>query len=379
MIHTQQLKYGLLLLAISIAGSSMAQESKSSIQLLNQVGLPFTMLNSKVFTEKPIHRGQMVGAELKIRLSKTFSFGLEGQYGTIDIKENVLAKYAIFNQNFGTVPVFSPSTYTNTLLNFYATKYSKSGRNLFEFGLGGGVQFFEQSENTLDITMATIAQPLSVRVFEQSKRRYSSPMGQLTLQNTFFIKPCLGITLGLKSQLTTNKTQGAYTPLNEQQAVEPNFQALALTEKSKLEDYTQLSLIPTVGIRFNFGACRERKPDKPISCFGLNWTNHSRKDTCFTPDKYTFAINQNGFNSSVLNYEVFMAPINDLNTPQLLFTLPYPSTSFFINSTLLESMRKYLVLVKQKDINGNVICVQAIQILKLCPDACRDSGRLGEK
>ncbi len=374
MIKTKNIKYLLTAITFCMAATAHAQRNNTPIQVLPQIAVPITMLNKDIYSGKPLNFGKQFGAELKFKLSKKLSVGLEGQYGIIDIKDNVQKTYAGYTQSNNSISSFNPSNYINGILNFSYNKYSKNAKNLFEVGIGGGMQFLNQKENSLQISLPN-APNVNTIVYKDFEKKYKNPLAQLSLQNTFFIKPCIGIMVGVKAQYIINDSkQGYYKPLPEQQTTPPNYQALFNAKNVEFQKQRQFTFTPTIGLRFNLGGCKSPKtPRKQDGCFTFKWTNENKRDTCFKGDSLKFTITQDGTNSSATSYEIYIAPTSDLSHPQLLFTQSYPSSSFYISSILLDANKEYMVMVKLKTKTGEVICTQNIRPVKRCKDCCKDS------
>lgn len=375
MTKSSIIKYLLIAFTCCIVSvQSFAQQNNTPIQVLPQIAAPITLLNKDIYSGKPLNIGKQLGAELKFKLSKKISVGLEGQYGTINLKDNIQKTYAGYTQSGNSVGVFNTSNYINGILNFTYNKYNKNAKNLFEVGIGGGMQLLNQKENSLQISLPNAPTVNSI-VYKDVEKKYKNPLAQLSLQNTFFIKPCIGIMVGVKAQYIINDNkQGYYKPVPKEINTPPDYQGLFTTNNVEFKKQQQFKIIPTIGLRFNFGGCKSPKtPRKQDDCFTLQWTNENKRDTCFKGDSLKFIITQDGTNSTATNYEIFIAPTSNLSHPQLLFTKSYPTSSFYISSILLDANKEYMVQVKLKSKSGEVLCTQNIKPVKRCADCCKDS------
>jgi hypothetical protein len=107
------------------------------------------------------------------------------------------------------------------------------------------------------------------------------------------------------------------------------------------------------------------------TCFSLGFKNKPKKDSCFTGEQLQFTITAQA-NSSITGYEIYMAPVNYLNNQRLLYSLPYPSSSFYISSILLDANTAYAIIVKQISKNKQESCLQYIMPVMRCANACKD-------
>jgi hypothetical protein len=108
-----------------------------------------------------------------------------------------------------------------------------------------------------------------------------------------------------------------------------------------------------------------------FTCFNLGFKNESKKDSCFTRERLQFTITAQA-NSSITGYEIYTAPVNNLNNQRLLFSLPYPSSSFYISSILLDANTAYAIIVKQISKNKQESCIQYIMPVMRCANICKD-------
>jgi hypothetical protein len=107
------------------------------------------------------------------------------------------------------------------------------------------------------------------------------------------------------------------------------------------------------------------------SCFNAGFKNAPKKDSCFTVDKLQFTISAIA-NNNIIGYEIYIAPVNDLNNQRLLYSLPYPSSSFYISSILLDANTAYAIIVKQISKNKRASCLQYIMPVMRCANTCKD-------
>jgi hypothetical protein len=107
------------------------------------------------------------------------------------------------------------------------------------------------------------------------------------------------------------------------------------------------------------------------TCFSLGFKNESKKDSCFLGERLQFTITAQA-NSNITGYEIYTAPVNNLNNQRLLFSLPYPSSSFYISSILLDANTAYAIFVKQISKKKQESCLQYIMPVIRCANACKD-------
>lgn len=352
--------------------SIKAQQSKKKLQLLPSIGMPIQFLPKDIYSGKPLNFSQQFGLEIKKKISSKFSISLEGQYGIFNLKQNIKKTYGPYIQNdsFGN---YHQSTLLNGIVNFSYTKYSKNAKNMFELGIGAGIQQLKQGANTLSMRNPYQANTLT-NVYRNVEGKYTTPLVQLTLQNTFYIKPCLGITVGVKAQYAKAEQVTTYKKIPPNTDGQLAYEQFINSKEIETKQQSTFTLIPTIGIRFVFGGCKGKNTKtKPTdSCFGLEWQNKVPKDSCFRGDKLKFLITQKNINPNATVYDILIAPINNLNDQTLLFTLPYPSGSFFINTVLLDADKEYAVIIKLKSRKKEEECLQYIQPVKRCADCCKD-------
>ena len=382
MTNFSTLKYSLLVfLLCAIAIPIHAQHQKNTIQIIPEFASPIMFLNKDIYSGKPLYFSQQVGVDLKLKLSNKLSLGMEGQLGFSNLKNNIEATYNAFSKNdTAAFKNYNSSTMLNGILNLNYTRYNKSRKNLFEIGIGGGVQQLNQGKNTL-----ALHNPLRINkldtVYRDLGGKSSSPIFQLTLQNTFYLKPCIGITLGIKTQYTRTASETIYKKMPSNTNVQGAFQQFINSKNITTKEQRSFTFLPTIGISFSIGGCKPQKTEdkKPSNnCFNLNWENSTRGDSCFKGDTLKFKISLSFNSEPITYYEVYVAPYNDLNNQHLLFTLPYPSSKFYISSMLLDANKEYAVIVKLIFANKDKICMQYIAPIKRCADPCTDC-KLPEK
>ncbi len=354
-----------------IAIPIQAQQNKKPFQILPTIGMPIQFLSKDIYSGKPLNFSQQFGLELKKKMSNKFSISLEGQYGIFNLKQNIKKIYGAYIQNdsFGN---YRQSTLLNGIVNFSYTKYSNNGKNMFELGIGGGIQHLKQGANTLSMRNPYQANALT-SVYRNVEGKSTTPLAQFTLQNTFYIKPCLGITLGVKAQYAKAAQVTTYKKMPPNTDGQLAYEQFINSKEIETKQQSTFTLIPTIGIRFVFGGCKPQKQsNNKNTCFGLQWLNKTKRDSCYNGDTLKFTITQTYNNTTATVYEIYIAPVNDLNNQRLLYSLPYPSSSFYISTILLDADKEYTVIVKLKNRKKEEECLQYITPVKRCSDCCKD-------
>jgi hypothetical protein len=367
-----------VLLALPVIAFSQAPK----FQLFPEGGYSFNFLNKDVYAGKPLNKSVQFGGGLRFKLGKKLSVGIEVQQRAFNLEKNITATYrSIIGQDPNLVKSFNQSTVLNGLLGLYYNKSNKRSSNLFEVGLSGGLQQLQLGETFLAFNNPYQLGALDT-VYKQKETKKISPMVQFSLANTIFIKKTIGIRIGIKLQYAPNLYEATYREVT-QSTTNNSFEEFCKTKSITQTVYNPFSIIPSVGIviPIGFGVTKvARKKDnsnednnkkKPkINCFGLKWNNSIKQDKCLEDDKLKFTFSMPGSVTNVIRYEVYLAPINDLNNKTLLFNLPYPSTTFNINSLVLEIGKAYMVIVKLVYLNENYNCTQMAGPVKRCDKPC---------
>lgn len=368
MIKIKRIKKNLLILLIGLMISSLsAQQKKMPFQITPEFGIPFMSLTNDIYKGKSLNTGQQYGFGAKYGVSKHFALGLEGQYRTFSIEPNIEEAYRpMFQFDPDRKGTYNSSNILNGILSFNYYRYNKNETNLFQVGLGGGIQQLKQGENTLLFHSPVVPNDL-VSVYKDGGT-HTAPIAQLSIENTFFINKSIGIHLSIKVQYAPNQYEVTYKPLptdaNSQEIYFIFMESEPVTETVKTP---AISFIPSIGITLPFGT-RDKEP-RWKSCFLLDWINQPAGSECFTDEKLDFEIS--GPNTA-LRYEVYLASYADLNHPVLLLTLP-TATVFSISASQLDADKVYDVIVKSIYQNSDRNCLRHIGSIKRCADACKDS------
>lgn len=378
MIPLKKIEYSVIILLLGIIVMPLyAQKTKTPIQFKPEVGLPISFLNKDIYSGKPLNISQQYGLELAYQISNKWAIGLEGQYRSYAIKDNVESTYSrVVQYEQYVLGTYNNSTLINGILNLKYTLSSKKCNNLFEISIGGGIQQLNQKENRLQL--GGFNPEVGIMAYQEKPTKSMAPLGQLSLQNTFLIKNKIGISVGIKLQYALTKYEVTYTKLPEQ-TDNPEQDYLNFIETPPTTETVKnpITIIPTIGISIPIGRklpCNNTNThNNDKTCFNLNWSNKQEGDKCFDEDKLNFEISQAPSTSNALAYEVYLAPYNNLSSQRLLFTLQYPTTTFSIASNLLDSDKQYAVIVKSIYQNNEGNCLQYITPIKRCPNACKDT------
>jgi hypothetical protein len=163
----------------------LAQNTKMPLTAKIEAGLSFNLLNEKVFIQNKINVGQQVGLSFKKGISSHFALGFEVQQRSFNFKNSVLETYQFVTANSKSLSAFTDSKIYNGIINLSYYKTSISGKNLFEIGIGGGMQHQNLGTNYLEFDNP-FKQGTKEVLFE-AKETSISPMAQFSMQNTFFI------------------------------------------------------------------------------------------------------------------------------------------------------------------------------------------------
>jgi hypothetical protein len=385
-------------------------------QLFTEYGQAFNLLNKKVYAGNNINSSPQLGGALRLKLSNSFSFGLEAQKRNFSLQKNILDTYdQIPNQNPFTGNLENKeSKILNALAGIYFTKTNKKQTNLFEIGLSGGLQKLNLKANTL-----TFNNPFQLgavdTLYSNKDQKNTKPMMQFSIANTFFIKKIIGIRFGVKFQYAPVLYETTYKELGINQTFAQLCNAATITQST----YNPLSVIPTIGlvIPLGFGnnsnnnlenidkenvtpkeviqiipteTVKDTPPEKvketpkekdkkdenskksKSTCFTFKRTDSSKDEKCVSDDKLKFNITLPSTLINVIRYEVYLAPINDLDNKTQLFTLPYPTSTFTINTKTLDIGKEYFVIVKIIYRDEGLNCAQMIGPVKRCDQCCLD-------
>ena len=374
----------------SIAATS--QSIKMPLQINTEFAMPYTQLNTGIFGTQALNTSKQLGAGISFPLSKHLAIGLEGQYRQYSLKNAIEQRYqGIESLDQNSFKSFEDSKLMNGLASLKWYSYNKKGNNLFEIGMGGGIQSLNEGRNL--ITFKNDLRLGKTDTLFSQGGKVSGILGQLTLQNTFFISPKIGIRLGVKAQfapvmgqLTYLKTTGS--PMT--------YQQLCTTTTITQTAANPISFIPSVGITIQLGG--GKKPKIPVvaaapaiiaattkpqqdkneknqngQCFELRPQTKIERDKCFGDDAFICNIlhaPQMG-GATVLRYEVYIAPFNDLTNKQLVQTLTLAGV-FSISASLFDTNKQYVVMVQSFCRDKQYNCLQYIRPIIRCPNACLD-------
>ena len=374
----------LSLLFISMVISSQAQQSNNTLQILPTISKPIHFFNKDIYSGKSLNFSQQFGLGLQKNISNKIFIGLEAQYGKYNLKDNVLQTYQRFVTS-SSAQNFSSSILINGMVNIgYASSKRKGGTKdgpKGQVAIGIGMQRLSANGNNLQIPDPGNGNRLTT-VYQESKGTYNNPLLQLSLSETFYVKPYLGITAGVKIQYVRNLQSTVYktvpTDTSAQGALKNLFASPYIIGKASW----QFTVIPSIGIRYVFGGSKgpqvtKNPPDKDPQqqshgCFGLQWKNNVPKDSCFRGDTLQFGLSRNNLVPGATVYEIYMAPVNNLNNQQLLYSLPYPANSFTIKPVLMDANTEYSIIVKLKNAKKENECLQYMMPVKRCADCCKD-------
>lgn len=360
------------LIACLAAISSFAQQKKMPLQFIPEFGYAARSVPKDIYSGKPLNFGMHYGLNIRMGISKRFAVGIEAQYQSFDFKSTIENTYqSMFQFDPNKIGTYKPTTIINGIANINYYKYNTKNTNLFEMGLGAGIQNLQQGENNLEM-----GNPFQIdtktSVYRDSGKQMGL-VGQFNIQNTFFIKPCLGITIGMKFQYATTSYKAYYKEvpqdLNQQQVY---FDFIDSETKVK-EVKTPVTIIPTIGIRWQLRCNPRDRTPKDKACFALKWSNQKEDEKCFEGEKLEFKINPSGNTSTVSYYEIYLAPYDNLTNQVLIQTLPNTATTFSVNSSELDANKKYDVIVKSVYPNNEGNCLQHIGPITRCEDVCKDS------
>lgn len=359
-----------------------AQQINHPFQITPSFGTPMQFLNKDIYSGKPLNFSSQFGLAINKPISKKINLGIDAQYNRFNLGQNIEQTYQRFISN-GSVKNFSPSSTITGIVNIgYTKKWGTKKGSETGIALGAGVQHLTAGGNNLQIPNPFLGNQLT-SVYKENEGNYTYPLLQLSLTQSFYIKPCIAIEVGVKAQYVFSNYKTMYkqapSDTSQQAALDKLFNGPdVITTKQR-----QFTLIPTIGIRFILGACKSPKPDDnpqqpTASCFGLQWKNAVPKDSCFRGDTLKFAITQTTLIPGASMYEIYIAPVNDLNKEKFLYSLLYPSARFTINPVLLDASTEYVVIVKLRNNNKKLECLQYIRPVKRCADCCKDVNLPGK-
>jgi hypothetical protein len=383
--------------------------AQQGFQLTPQAGSSFSLLNKNIFPNKPVLISPLAGLQINKPLGSNFGIGIEAQYSSYNLGSSIEQQYSRFITG-SSIKNFSTSTALNGLLNFSYTFSRKGGKggkgsetiitlgeraankggkggttkgnNGIRIEIGAGVQRLTTAGNTLQVPNPFLGNQLTT-VYRENKEVSTNPMLQLSLTKSWEIKPCLFFDVNVKAQYIRYNNKATYksVPADTGQAALDFF---FINNPEKIEATHQpFTFISTVGLRFVLGGCRTPKvkqpkqpkeePQQPMaSCFVLQWKNTVPKDSCFRGDSLQFALTHKNLAPGAIAYEIYIAPVNDLNKEKFLHTIPYPASSFTINPILMDANRDYVVIVKLRNSKKENECIQFIKPIKRCEDCCKD-------
>jgi hypothetical protein len=396
-INTQMKKQIISLLIVFgiILSINTSHAQSPKLQLFPEYGNAFNLLNKKVYSGNSLNSSPQLGGALRVKLGNKISLGLELQKRSFSLDKNILDTYSqIPNQNpFAGTEEKKKSKTINALAGIYFNNTNKRQTNLFEIGLSGGLQKLNLKANTL--TFNNPFQLGAVDILYSNKAQKSTkPMAQLSLSNTFFIKKTIGLRFGVKMQYAPNLYETSYKDISQNLSFQEFCNAATITQTT----YNPISIVPTVGLVIPIGFGKSKAVEnKPIvkkaekisekkeqkkednnkrkaknECFGLKWNNATKNGTCISEDKLKFTISMATGITNIVKYEVYLAPVSDLDNKVLLFNLPYPSTTFNINTLSLELGKEYFVIVKMYYRDENFNCAQVSGPIRRCDKCCLD-------
>lgn len=367
---------------------SFAQSQKLPFCIEPSLGMNYNLLNKNVYRALPNDISQQIGLGFKFGISRHIALGIEGQYRTFNLGDNIGETYAPILGNNPQVSQFGRSQNSNGLLNLSYYRLSKKQKTLFEIGLGGGVQQLTHQTTLLSFQNPSLLGAMDTAFYQAASKKIS-PIGQAFVGFTFFPVKFIGIRLGVKAQYAPNLSTVTYKSTENLDASnQGSFASLCETKTITQTVYNPISIIPEGGITIKLGGPKKPKEPKPVDhipdnqpdkkpktgCFTLQWQDKPKKDACVDDDDLNFVINASSGLSNVMKYEVYIAPINDLNNPQYLFDIPYPSTSFKINTNILEQKKKYIVIVKMIYSQDGSNCAQTSGPIERCNTPCLIPG-----
>ncbi len=370
--------------------SLLAQNTKMPFTIKMEAAPSFNLLNKDVFLKNNINMGKQLGFSFKKGISKHFALGFEAQKRDFDFKSSVLETYKYVIANSKSTSSFSTSTVFNGIINLNYYKYSKSAKNLFEFGIGAGAQRQNLGTNYLEFE-----NPFKLggkEVLFDAKANTNALIGQMSLQNTFFIGKRIGLTLGLKGQYEPNTftiTNRANPP---QIDIEQNFAAFCKTTTIKQTISNPINLMPTVALSIQLGSIataigvskpakkievakekvskKDKEEDKkPSTCFELKWENQPKEGKCFEEEKLNLRLK---YKPNGCIFTVHMAPFDDLSKEFEITTITNNALTFSINSNLMKSNIKYVIIVRQYCEGKIINCMNYIKPVERCENVCLD-------
>jgi len=359
-----------------------AQRPKMPFQINPEFSIPFTQLNKDIYPVNSINQSKQYGLGLKFRISKKWAIGLEGQYRNFNLKENIEATYAQYIQSDpNAIRQYSNSSILNGVLSLNRYRYSKKGRSLFEFGIGGGMQ-----QQNIGRSILAFHNPLLLGQLDtlyQNGNNVNSYLGQLSLQHTLFIGKHIGLKLGVKFQYAPNFYKVSYHKVdkNTSQSFIEACKTVIVTQTTS----NPFTLVPAVGLTYQFGRRKDPKP-KPVdntpepkeednnrqnrNCFELIWRNKPENGKCFEGEALKFKISQPTSNPPVESYKVYYAPFNNLDELHEISSLIFPASSFSIPSNIFSTNTRYVIVVKAIYKNEYNNCLQMVNPIELCTNPC---------
>lgn len=369
----------------------LAQNTKMPLTVKIEAGPSFNLLNEKVFLQNKINAGQQVGLNFKKGISSHFALGFEVQQRSFNFKNSVLETYQFVTNNAKSLSAFTDSKIYNGIVNLSYYKYNKSGKNLFEIGIGGGMQHQNLGTNYLEFDNP-FKQGAKEVLFD-AKETSISPIAQFSIQNTFFIGKRLGVSVGIKGQYEPNTftitNRNAPPQIDQAQS----FEAFCKTSTVTQTIANPINIIPTVGIVIQLGKVVKTKavlteatilPTKKAElfqddsdkqpkgeCFELQWENRPKKENCFVEEIIKIRIRGYKPNSTCA-FEVYLAPYNDLSQQVLVNTITNMALTFEIGSSLIKPNIRYVLIVKKICGGKTIDCLQYFKPIERCNIVCLD-------
>jgi hypothetical protein len=396
------------IITVFLYAAALHTNAQQALKLIPQAGATISLLNKNIFANKALLVNPMAGLQINKPVSKNFGVGIEAQYTNYNLGSTIQQQYNRFITG-NSVKNFSATTALNGLLNLSYTvpkaggKGGKGGTTVITIGeraatnkggkggkggaggetviyLGAGVQRLTTGGNSLQVPNPFAGNQLTT-IYRENEGTSTNPIIQLGVTKSLYIKPCMAIDISIKAQYIryNNKTIYKSVPTDTGQSALDKF---FINNPDKVDvTHKPFTVIPTIGLRFILGGCRNPKLKEPkqelqqpimASCFAIQQTNAVPKDTCFRGDTLQFIFKQKNLVPGGLVYEVFIAPVNELKKEQLIHTLSYPSAGFNINSVLLDANRDYVVIVKLRNADKTKECLQYFRPVKRCADCCKD-------
>ena len=106
-----------------------------------EIGYAARSVPKDIYSGKPLNFGTHYGLNVRFGVSSKIAVGFEGQYQSFDIKSNIESTYQpMFQFDPTKVGTYNPTTIFNGIANVNYYNYNSKNTNLFEVGLGAGIQ-----------------------------------------------------------------------------------------------------------------------------------------------------------------------------------------------------------------------------------------------